>query len=95
MMVKTGILWTNFFLTNIYEQSCHLAETAQWLKDKIYTVIMGGMALPLVYSITFVILTVTETDRFKGDTAGGGGKPATLETGAVVRVPLFVSQVIS
>ncbi len=28
----------------------------------------------------------------KGDTAGTGGKPATLETGAVVRVPLFVGQ---
>jgi elongation factor P len=27
----------------------------------------------------------------RGDTSGGGGKPATLETGAVVRVPLFVS----
>jgi elongation factor P len=26
----------------------------------------------------------------RGDTSGGGGKPATLETGAVVRVPLFV-----
>ncbi|MBR5494912.1 MAG: elongation factor P, partial [Psychrobacter sp.] len=28
----------------------------------------------------------------RGDTSGGGGKPATLETGAVVRVPLFVQQ---
>jgi elongation factor P len=32
-----------------------------------------------------------ETDPgVRGDTSGGGGKPATLETGAVVRVPLFV-----
>jgi len=39
----------------------------------------------------FVELTITETDPgLKGDTSGGGGKPATLETGAVVRVPLFV-----
>ena len=39
----------------------------------------------------FVVLTITETDPgLKGDTSGGGGKPATLETGAVVRVPLFV-----
>ena len=30
--------------------------------------------------------------RFESDTAGTGGKPATLETGAVVRVPLFVGQ---
>ena len=26
----------------------------------------------------------------RGDTSGGGGKPATLETGAIVRVPLFI-----
>jgi len=39
----------------------------------------------------FVTLTVTETDPgIRGDTSGGGGKPATLETGAVVRVPLFI-----
>ena len=40
---------------------------------------------------TFVELAVTDTDPgLKGDTSGGGGKPATLETGAVVRVPLFI-----
>ena len=39
----------------------------------------------------FVTLRITETDPgLRGDTSGGGGKPATLETGAVVRVPLFV-----
>ena len=39
----------------------------------------------------FVILTITETDPgLRGDTSGGGGKSATLETGAVVRVPLFL-----
>jgi elongation factor P len=38
-----------------------------------------------------VELSITETDPgLKGDTSGGGGKPATLESGAVVRVPLFV-----
>jgi elongation factor P len=41
----------------------------------------------------FVELQITETDPgVRGDTSGGGGKPATLETGAVVRVPLFVQQ---
>ena len=40
---------------------------------------------------TTVDLTVSETDPgFKGDTAQGGTKPATLETGLVVQVPLFV-----
>ena len=39
----------------------------------------------------FVMLKVAETDPgVRGDTSGGGGKPATLETGAVVRVPLFI-----
>lgn len=39
----------------------------------------------------FVELEVTETDPgLKGDTQGTGGKPATLTTGAVVRVPLFI-----
>lgn len=40
----------------------------------------------------FVELYITETDPgLRGDTASGGSKPATLETGAVVQVPLFVS----
>ena len=39
----------------------------------------------------FVNLTVTETDPgLRGDTAQGGTKPATVETGAVINVPLFV-----
>ena len=41
----------------------------------------------------FVILQISETDPgVRGDTSGGGSKPATLETGAVVKVPLFLSQ---
>jgi elongation factor P len=41
---------------------------------------------------SFVELEVVTTDpNFKGDTSSGGGKPATLETGAVVTVPFFVS----
>ncbi len=42
---------------------------------------------------TFVTLQVTETEPgFKGDTATNTLKPATLETGAVVRVPLFIDE---
>jgi elongation factor P len=38
-----------------------------------------------------VVLRVTETDPgLRGDTSSGGTKPATLETGAVIRVPLFI-----
>jgi elongation factor P len=41
----------------------------------------------------FINLKITETDPgLKGDTAQGGTKPATLETGAVVRVPLFIQE---
>ena len=41
----------------------------------------------------FVELEVTDTEPgFKGDTATGASKPATVETGAVVSVPLFVEQ---
>ena len=41
----------------------------------------------------FVELVVTETDPgFKGDTATGGTKPAVLETGAKINVPLFIDQ---
>ena len=47
-----------------------------------------GVEVPM-----FVELAVVETDPgVRGDTSGGGGKPAVLETGAVVRVPLFVGQ---
>ncbi len=42
---------------------------------------------------TFVELEITETEPgFKGDTATGANKPATVETGAVIKVPLFVDK---
>ena len=41
----------------------------------------------------FVELAVTETEPgFKGDTATGTTKPATLETGATIKVPLFINE---
>jgi elongation factor P len=41
----------------------------------------------------FVELTVAQTEPgVKGDTASGGSKPATLETGAVIQVPLFINE---
>lgn len=41
----------------------------------------------------FVELMVTETEPgFKGDTATGTTKPATLETGAIIKVPLFINE---
>ena len=47
-----------------------------------------GVELPIT-----VVLEVTETDPgFKGDTATGGNKPATLETGYTIQVPLFINE---
>ena len=47
-----------------------------------------GVEMPIT-----VELAVTETDPgFKGDTATGGTKPATLETGVTLQVPLFVNR---
>ncbi|RJP77797.1 MAG: elongation factor P [Candidatus Zixiibacteriota bacterium] len=47
---------------------------------------------PVVFELpNFIILKITQTEPgVKGDTAAGGGKPATLETGAVVTVPFFL-----
>jgi elongation factor P len=42
---------------------------------------------------TFMELAIAKTDPgIRGDTASGGSKPATLESGAVVQVPLFLNQ---
>ena len=42
---------------------------------------------------TFVVLAITETQPgLRGDTVSGGGKPAKLETGAVVQVPLHLNE---
>lgn len=70
-----------------------VSDSVKWLKEQDICVVTlwNGNALSLTPPI-FVNLTVTETDPgFKGDTVTGGGKPATLETGAIVKVPVFVN----
>ena len=67
-------------------------DAAKWLKgeETCRVLLFNGVPLSIAAPNT-VILKVTETDPgLRGDTSGGGGKPATLETGAVIRVPLFV-----
>ncbi len=66
----------------------------KWLKGEEECVVTLWNGVPIyVQPPNFVELKITETDPgVRGDTSGGGGKPATLETGAVVRVPLFVGQ---
>ncbi|HXG29877.1 MAG TPA: elongation factor P [Nevskiales bacterium] len=65
-----------------------------WLKEQDMCTITLWNGVPLqVTPPNFVELKIVETDPgVRGDTSGGGGKPAKLETGAVVRVPLFVQQ---
>jgi elongation factor P len=69
-----------------------VGDASKWIKDQDMCKMTLWNGLPLsVEPPNFVVLAITETDPgLKGDTSGGGGKPATLETGAVVRVPLFV-----
>jgi len=94
-LYSDGEFW-HFMDPESYEQisadAAAVAESAKWLKEQdICTVTLWNGAPIIVEVPNFVILTVTDTDPgLKGDTSGGGGKPATLETGAVVRVPLFV-----
>mgnify|MGYP000253516217 CR=1 FL=1 len=69
-----------------------VGEEAKWLKEQDRCVVTLYNDAPLTIAVpNFVDLEVTETDPgLKGDTAQGGSKPATLQTGAVVRVPLFI-----
>jgi elongation factor P len=71
-----------------------LGDNAQWLKDGMSCIVTLWNNVPLVITPpAHVELKIVETDPgLRGDTATGGQKPAKLETGAMVRVPLFVSE---
>lgn len=71
-----------------------VGDAAKWLKEQATcTVILWNDEPLTVEPPNFVELRVVETDPgVRGDTSSGGGKPATLETGAVVRVPLFIEE---
>jgi elongation factor P len=80
-----------------YEQTTlsasQLGDAKIFLKENAELKILYHKGTPInVEMPTFMELVVTKTDPggFKGDTASGGGKPATLETGAVVRVPFHI-----
>ena len=70
-----------------------VGDNKKWLKEQdACMVTLWNGAILSVEPPQHVVLKVTETDPgVRGDTSGGGGKPATLETGAVVRVPLFIN----
>lgn len=96
-LYSDGNEW-HFMAKDNYEQyvmdTTHVAEARQWLKEQsdCQLTLWNGNPLAVVPP-NFVILKIAETDPgVRGDTSGGGGKPAKLETGAVVRVPLFVAE---
>jgi elongation factor P len=94
-LYNDGEFW-HFMHPDTYEQVAAdanaVADAAKWLKEQDSCLVTLWNGSPIsVTPPNFVMLTVTETDPgVRGDTSGGGGKPATLETGAVVRVPLFI-----
>ena len=71
-----------------------VGESEKWLKEQErYEITLYNGSPLAVTPPKFIELEITETDPgVKGDTAQGGSKPATLATGAVVRVPLFITE---
>ncbi|MEL7310471.1 MAG: elongation factor P [Pseudomonadota bacterium] len=96
-LYSDGEFW-HFMEPNTYEQyaapEAAVSESAQWLKDQDICSVTLWNNVPLaVEPPNFVELKIVETDPgLKGDTAQGGVKPARLETGASVRVPLFLEE---
>ncbi|MFD1018713.1 elongation factor P [Thalassobacillus hwangdonensis] len=87
-----------FMDTNTYEQlelqSSQIEYELKFLKENMEVSIMtyGGETLGVELPNN-VELAVTETEPgIKGDTASGGTKPATVETGLIVQVPFFVNE---
>jgi elongation factor P len=70
-----------------------VGDNAKWLSEQDMCGITTWNGRPIAITPpNHVILEVTETDPgVRGDTSGGGSKPATLSTGAVVNVPLFIN----
>ncbi len=83
--------------TDTYEQfflsEDQLGDARKFLKEEMVVTIVYHRGTPLTVELpTFVELAVTKTDPgVRGDTASGGSKPATLESGAVIQVPLFIN----
>lgn len=71
-----------------------LGDALRYLKENMVINVQFYQSSPIGVELpNFVELLITETDPgLRGDTASGGTKPATTETGAVVQVPLFVQQ---
>jgi elongation factor P len=96
-LYSDGEFW-HFMQPESFEQvqadKSTVAGAAQWLKEQDVCLVTLWNGSPIsVEPPHTVVLEIVETDPgVRGDTSGGGGKPAKLETGATVRVPLFVQQ---
>jgi elongation factor P len=94
-LYREGDAW-HFMNPETYEQvtatGAAVEEAQSWIKEEDSCTVTLWNGQPIqVTAPNFVNLEIVETDPgVRGDTSGGGGKPAKLTTGAVVRVPLFV-----
>ncbi len=94
-LYNDGEFW-HFMMPDTFEQhaitSDLIGDSAQWLKEQDLCIVMLWNGQPIsVTPPNFTVLKVTETEPgIRGDTVSGATKAATLETGAVIRVPLFV-----
>lgn len=94
---KDGVHYV--FMDNTTFEQFHLSEESledvlQYLKEGIEAEVLFHNEKPISLELpNFLDLEVVQTDPgFKGDTAQGGNKPATVETGAVITVPLYIKQ---
>lgn len=96
-LYNDGEFW-HFMEPNSFEQyqaaKSSVGDAAQWLREQdTVTITLWNDAPLIVTPPNHVELEIVQTDPgLKGDTAQGGTKPATLTTGAVVKVPLFISE---
>lgn len=87
-----------FMDKNTFEQAFlredQLGESRLYLQENIDATVLYHRGEPIEVSLPiFVELRVVETEPgLRGDTASGGSKPATMETGAVINVPLFINR---
>ena len=96
-LYSDGEHW-HFMDQNTFEQlaadKTAMGDSHLWLKEETVCEITLWNGQPLAVSPpNFVELKITETDPgLRGDTATGGTKPAHMETGSVVKVPLFIEE---
>jgi elongation factor P len=96
-LYNDGEFW-HFMMPDTFEQHAAnkavVGDAVRWLKEQDVCQITLYNGAPLAVSPpNFVELKIVRTDPgVRGDTASGGTKPATLETGAVVKVPLFIEE---